>query len=442
MSPHVWLSELNRILLVFIPCAVSGVVTGHLPLFLILGFIVYVLWSVRQFATLKKWLDNGAVISQAPEYLGLADQHVSSIIDLQKSHQVRQSSLQEFVAQFNEMIAALPDAVVVMAASGEILSANQAAHKLLRIDAAIDSHTRITQLVRDPLFTDYFFARDFDQPLEIRSTTANEPELNLRIISFGEDRLVLIAQDMSQMARVYAMRRSFISNASHELRTPLTVILGYLETLQRHPELPGDCQAAVQSAELQAQRMQQLVTDLLTLSRLESMPAVAEETNLIPVTSVITETVKEAKLTAWFAGHNIQVYADTEAMLKGELQEIRSVISNLVNNAVKYTEMGTNVEITWRLVGEDAAELVVKDDAAGITPEHIGRLTERFYRVDTGRSRQKGGTGLGLSIVKHVMGRHEGQLTITSKLGQGAVFTCRFPAKRLVFNAQSQPVIL
>lgn len=436
MSFSAWLSELNRILLVFVPCGVFGIVTGYFPFFFIIGLILYGLWTARQLVTLKRWLDDGAVISEAPEYLGIADQHVSSIVDLQKNNQTKQNSLEEFVTQFNQMIAALPDAIVVMATSGEILSANEAAHGLLQIDPTIDSHTRITQLVRNPAFTDYFFAEKFDHPLEIRGATANEPELSIRIISFGEDRLVLIAQDMSQTARVYEMRRSFISNASHELRTPLTVILGYLETIYEHYGLPDECKTAVRSAEIQAQRMKQLVEDLLTLSRLESRAAIAKETDVIPIASLITEIVKEAKLTVWFANHNIQIQIETDAMLKGELQEIHSVISNLINNAIKHTEAATNIKVIWRLTDESSAELVVEDDGQGIAAEYIDRLTERFYRIDAGRSREKGGTGLGLSIVKHVIGRHEGKLDIASELGQGAVFTCSFPATRLVYNGE------
>ena len=436
MSFSAWLSELNRILLVFVPCTIFGIVTGYLPALFIIGLIIYGLWTARQLVTLKRWLDGGAVIDKAPEYIGIADQHVSSIVDLQKNHQSRQNTLEDFVNQFNEMIAALPDAVVVMAASGEILSSNQAAQNLLQIDPTRDKNTRITQLVRNPSFTEYFNAGEFDRPLEIRGAAANEPELNLRIISFGENRLVLIAQDMTHTARIYEMRRSFISNASHELRTPLTVILGYLETLSEHQELPDDCKSAVQAADSQAQRMKQLVEDLLTLSRLESAASVAKETDVIPIASLITEIVNEAKNTVWFANHNLHIQIETDIMMKGILQEIHSLISNLINNAIKHTDAGTNINVIWRPVDKNSAELVVEDEGQGIAPEDIDRLTERFYRVDTGRSREKGGTGLGLSIVKHIVERHEGKLNITSELGQGAVFTCSFPTKRLGYNGE------
>ena len=436
MSFNAWLSEFNRILLVFVPCIILGLLSGYLPLFFIIGLIIYGLWTARQLVTLKRWLDGGAVTDDAPEYQGIADQHVSSIVDLQNTNKSKLNTLETLVKQFNQMITALPDAVVVMAASGEILSTNQAAHDLLQIDPATDIHTRITQLIRNPVFTDFFFAGKFDQPLEIRGAAVNELELSIRIFSFGGDRLVLIAQDMSQSARIYEMRRSFISNASHELRTPLTVILGYLETLAEHRELPDDCKVAVQSSELQAQRMKQLVEDLLTLSRIESTAAIAKDTDAIPVASLISEVVKEAKLSTWFTNHEVQALIETDAMLKGDLQEIHSVISNLINNAVKHTKAGTGIKVTWRLVDNHAAEFVVKDDGEGIAPEHIDRLTERFYRVDAGRSREKGGTGLGLSIVKHIIERHEGQLAITSELGQGAEFTCSFPARRLVFNGE------
>ena len=434
MSFNAWLSELNRILLVFIPCVLIGFFTGYLPLFFILGLVVYGLWTARQLVTLKQWLDAGAIVEDAPEYLGIADQHVSNIVDLQKSHQVKKSELQELIDQYKQMITALPDAVVVMGSNGEILSANQAANELLQIDLEQDKNTRITQLVRDPAFTDYFNVGKFDDPLEIRGSSVGEPELSVRIIPFGEDRLVLVGQDMSQSARIYEMRRSFISNASHELRTPLTVILGYLESLSMNQDLPEDCIAAVKSSETQAQRMKQLVEELLTLSRLESTTSIAQDSEIIPITSIIFDVVEEAKLSAWFTNHNISTQIETETMIKGDLQEIHSVVSNLVNNAVKHTDAGSNIRVIWKLDEKSSPQLIIEDNGQGIAPEHIERLTERFYRVDAGRSREKGGTGLGLSIVKHILSRHEASLNIESELSKGSRFICSFPANRVVEN--------
>ncbi len=437
MSISAWLSELNRILLVFVPCVLIGFFTGHLPLFFILGLVVYGLWTARQLVTLKQWLDGGAKVDDAPEYLGIADQHVSNIVDLQKSHQVKKAELQDLINQYKQMISALPDAVVVMGANGEILSANQAAHDLLQIDPEGDKNTRITQLVRNPSFTDYFNARKFDQPLEVRGSSVHEPELSVRIIPFGESKLVLIGQDMSQSARIYEMRRSFISNASHELRTPLTVILGYLESLSMHQGLPDECNTAIHAAEIQAHRMKQLVEDLLTLSRLESTGSVAEDVEAIPIESLISEVVEDAKLSTWFTNHNISTQIKTKAMIKGDLQEIHSVVSNLINNAVKHTDPGASIMVTWDLIDDGSAQLIVEDRGQGIAKEHIERLTERFYRVDAGRSREKGGTGLGLSIVKHILGRHEGNLEIESELGRGSRFICSFPANRITINGNN-----
>lgn len=434
MSSNAWLSEVNRILLVFIPCILLGLLTGNLQLLFIFGLIIYGLWTAQQLVSLKQWLDDGAVVGDAPEYMGIADQHVTSIVDLQKNHQATKTKLEELIAHYNEMISALPDAVVIMASSGEIKSANQAAHNLLQIDPARDINTRITQLVRRPAFTDYFSAQIFDQALEIRGSSDLEPELSIRIIPFGESKLVLIAQDMSQSARIYEMRRSFISNASHELRTPLTVILGYLESLSLFQSLPDECNAAIKSAEVQANRMKQLVEDLLTLSRLESTTSVVKDSEVIPIASLITDAVEEAKISTWFTNHEISTQIDTDVKLKGDLQEIHSVISNLINNAVKHTDAGSKIKVTWRQTEEGGLQFIVEDNGHGIAPEHLDRLTERFYRVDAGRSREKGGTGLGLSIVKHILGRHEATLEIDSKIGLGSAFICSFPAHRAAKN--------
>ena len=434
MSFSAWLSELNRVLIVFIPCTIVGMVSGYLVMFFIIGLIAYGLWTVGQMITLKRWFDSGAHIGDAPEFKGIADQLVSGIANLQRQNSTRQNSLEELVNQFNEMTAALPDAVIVLKLSGEIQSSNQAADDLLHINPDGDAYSRITQLFRDPSFTEYFLAGKFDEPLEVQATATGEKELSIRIIPFSEDRLVLIAQDMSQAARIYDMRRSFISNASHELRTPLTVILGYLETLSGHPKFPEECKTATHSAELQALRMKQLVEDLLALSRIESTAPVAKESETIPVAPIIMEVVKEAVLSPGFNEHDIQTLIETDASLKGDLQEIHSVISNLVNNAIKHTEPGTSIRVSWKMAGQEFAELTITDTGQGIAPEHINRLTERFYRVDAGRSRENGGTGLGLSIVKHVVERHEGHLVISSELGQGARFTCSFPTRRLLLE--------
>ncbi len=431
MSFNAWLSELNRILVVFVPCILIGLVSGHLDYFFIIGLMIYGLWTARQLVTLKQWLDDGAPVDDAPEYLGIADQHVSSIVDLQKERQANREKLEDLITHYKEMISALPDAVVIMASNGEIKSANQAATNLLQIDPSRDTNTRITQLVRRPAFTDYFSAQKFDQPLEIRGTSDHEPELSIRVIPFGEKKLVLIAQDMSQSARIYEMRRSFISNASHELRTPLTVILGYLETLSIHQAMPEECNTAVKSAEVQAVRMKQLVEDLLTLSRLESTASVVKDTEVIPVATLITDIVEESKLSTWFTDHQISIHLDTDVKLHGDLQEIHSVISNLINNAVKHTEAGSVIKVTWKKSDDGKLQFIVEDNGQGIAPEHLGRLTERFYRVDAGRSREKGGTGLGLSIVKHILERHEAVLEIDSKIGLGSAFICNFPAHRI-----------
>lgn len=434
MSFNAWISELNRILLVFVPCILVGLVVDHLPFFFILALIIYGLWTARQLVSLKQWLDGGALVEEAPEYLGIADQHVSSIVDLQKEHQSNKAKLDDLIAHYKEMISALPDAVVIMASSGEIKSANQAAHDLLQIDPARDIHTRITQLVRRPAFTDYFSAGNFQRPLEIRGSSDLEPELSVRIIPFGERKLVLIAQDMSQSARIYEMRRSFISNASHELRTPLTVILGYLESLSMYEDLPEGCSSAIKSSEIQANRMKQLVEDLLTLSRLESTASVAKDSEIVPVASLVLDIVEEAKLSTWFTNHEISTHIETQLKLKGDLQEIHSIISNLINNAVKHTDAGSIIKVIWQKSDDEGLRFIVEDNGQGIAPEHLERLTERFYRVDAGRSREKGGTGLGLSIVKHIVGRHEGTLEIDSKIGLGSVFTCNFPAVRVAKN--------
>jgi len=202
-------------------------------------------------------------------------------------------------------------------------------------------------------------------------------------------------------------------------------------------DLSESAMSAIKAAEVQANRMKQLVEDLLILSRLESTAPVVKNTESIPVATLITDIVEEVKLSTWFTNHEITTQIETDAMLKGDLQEIHSVISNLINNAVKHTDAGSKISVSWRQNKNGSLQFIVEDDGRGIAAEHQERLTERFYRVDAGRSREKGGTGLGLSIVKHILGRHEASLEINSELGAGAQFCCNFPSHLATGNGDN-----
>jgi two-component system phosphate regulon sensor histidine kinase PhoR len=240
---------------------------------------------------------------------------------------------------------------------------------------------------------------------------------------------LLVTRDVTEAARLEQMRRDFVANVSHEIRTPLTVVAGFVETLLDMEDLPADerrrCLAMVQR---QTDTMQRLVEDLLTLSTIENATQPAESVT-VDVGALLHQVGADAR--ALSAGrHRIDIRVDAPEALLGAPSELDSAVRNLLTNAVRYTPDGGQVTARWQ-VADGEGLLSVTDTGVGIAAEHLPRLTERFYRVDRGRSRETGGTGLGLAIVKHVAQRHQARLEIASRIGQGSTFTLRFPAARL-----------
>jgi len=284
-----------------------------------------------------------------------------------------------------------------------------------------DKGMRVTNLIRSPDFMDYIILGRYEHPLTL---TLRERKLFVQIIPFENRRQILVTHDVTESERIEMMRRDFIANASHELRTPLTVINGFLEIASSQANLDPPTRAAhLKLMTEQGHRMQNLVEDMLTLTRLESIdyPLRPER---VAIGSLLDQILEEAK--ALSAGrHTITVEADGPDV-RGSTDELRSAFGNLVSNAVRYTPDGGSITLSWRM-GKNGPQFAVRDTGIGIQAEHIHRLTERFYRVDVGQSRAKGGTGLGLAIVKHILARHRGRLNISSTLGEGAVFTAILP---------------
>ncbi len=250
------------------------------------------------------------------------------------------------------------------------------------------------------------------------------------MVPYGKDQRLLIARDVTRMQRLERIRRDFVTNVSHELRTPLTVIRGYLESLQNDPACRDACGRALATMGQQAQRMQHIVEDLLLLSRLETAHP-QDDPHPVAVPGLLRALLEDARLLARDKGHHITLECDEALHLRGNEKELYSAFSNLVFNAVKYTPEGGHIQLRWHQDGE-GVKFQVQDDGIGIPPQAIPRLTERFYRVDVGRSRESGGTGLGLAIVKHVLKRHDARLAVKSEVGKGSTFTCIFPTERAV----------
>ncbi|HVW67498.1 MAG TPA: phosphate regulon sensor histidine kinase PhoR, partial [Steroidobacteraceae bacterium] len=352
----------------------------------------------------------------------------AQIVRLHRRKRFHKQRFVQLIRQLQRSTAALPDGVVILNGQREIIWFNRMAGRLLNLRRTADLGLRIENLLREPEFARYIAAQDYSNPVVIRPTTAEDTHLSLQVVPYGEGQQLLLVRDVSRQMRLEAVRRDFVANASHELRSPLTVISGYLETLSQDPALDPDLQGPVAEMRRQAERMTAIIRDLLELSRLEETDEVVGGESL-DVPALISMLRKDV-LARPIHPRDVRANIESDAHLIGDEPEIHSAFSNLVDNAAKYTPPEGSIEMRW-WVDEEGAHFSVTDTGMGIPAEHIPRLTERFYRVDAGRSRSTGGSGLGLAIVKHVLQRHGAELEVRSVLGSGSTFTCHFPLQRV-----------
>jgi two-component system phosphate regulon sensor histidine kinase PhoR len=394
--------------------------------------VSYTAWNLYQIYKLEKWLRTGSFKGKAPDTGGVWAQIVQQIYRQQRKEKNRKKRLSELLKRYNDTVSALPDATVILNGNWEIEWANRAAEELLGIERSRDFGLRIGNLIRDPDFDAALDTFDKEMNLELPSPVNADFMIALRMVSYGKGKKLLTARDISQRVELQRMRKAFVANASHELRTPLTVISGYLEILEMDPDIPSHLSEAISSANEQAGRMQRIIGDLLVLSRLEGTRLDRNSGDRLDVGAILRQIITDLKKTVSDKSHHFRLDLDDALFLKGNEAEIQSVCMNLISNAVKYTPDGTTVDVCWYRNSAGYACLDVKDDGPGIATEHLPHLTERFYRVDAGRSREIGGTGLGLSIVKHVVQRHGGILSIESELDKGSRFRTCFPEYRVL----------
>jgi len=406
--------------------AVSSVLLAH---------AVVLIWRIHR---LDQWL-SAPQLSLDPPWQGIWLEMASRIQRFIR-HQEKQAALHEKrLKDFLLAIQASPNGVVLLDEASRIEWCNDTAASHLGLDAKKDRMQHIVHLVRDPVFAKYF-AQDghsAEAIIEGRSSSViNAKKLSVQLHAYGEGRSLLLTRDITALAQAEAMRRDFVANVSHEIRTPLTVLSGFVETLQSIPLDVSETQHYLQLMSVQSDRMQALVADLLTLSQLEGSqpPGIQEKVHLQPLMADIHADAMA--LTELLASkgqgptHQLVMDAVPEVALLGSRSELVSAVSNLVNNAIRYTPLGGSIHLQWLLTPEGAV-FAVKDSGPGIAAEHLPRLSERFYRVDRSRSRETGGTGLGLAITKHVMQRHGGELRIESVVGQGSTFKLCLPASRV-----------
>jgi two-component system phosphate regulon sensor histidine kinase PhoR len=376
---------------------------------------------------LEWWLRNRNY-ADPPDVGGVWGEIIAQIVRLHRRKRFHKQRFVQLMRQLQRSTAALPDGVVILNAQREIVWFNRMAARLLNLRRTADLGMRVENLLRAPEFVRYLAGQDYSNPVVVRTTTGEDGFLSLQVAPYGDGQLLLLVRDVSRQMRLEAVRRDFVANASHELRSPLTVISGYLETLAQDPVLDAELKGPVAEMRRQAERMTAIIRDLIELSRLEETDEVVggEPVDVAALAALLRKDV----LARPARPKDVRVKVESQSRLLGDEPEIHSAFSNLVDNAAKYTGADGALEIRWS-VDEDGGHFAVSDTGIGIPPEHIPRLTERFYRVDAGRSRATGGSGLGLAIVKHVLQRHGATLDVQSTLGAGSTFTCHFPPERI-----------
>lgn len=403
---------------------IAGMLAGFLAMSALVGTHLHYLYR------LNGWLDNPD-ITRLPDGWGAWADVFSRLQRLRREDERNRAELSEWLTRFRQAMSLLPDGVVIMDEVLFLEWCNPAAQTHLGLNHMRDRGRRVTNMVRDPEFMDYIIMGRFEQPLTLMR---NDRKLIVHIIPFENRRQILVTHDATESERTDMMRRDFVANASHELRTPLTVINGFLEIADSQPDLDlATRQAHLQLMIEQGQRMQHLVEDMLTLTRLESLENTLR-TEQVDIRRLVDKILQEGQALSG-GRHAISATVDGPD-IEGNFEELRSAFGNLVSNAVRYTPDHGRIDIAWRNT-ENGPEFSVRDSGIGVHPDHIARLTERFYRVDKGRSRQTKGTGLGLAIVKHVLLRHEAVLAIESKLDCGSTFVATFP-KRLIRHAGNE----
>lgn len=384
-------------------------------------------WILQRAIRLHKWFSHDKSLPHAEDgvfYLLHRDINSMRVKHLQKKRE-----LQKDLIRVRKASAALPDAIVVTNNVGEIIWSNRLAAELLEIKQPRDQGHRINNLLRHPNFTEAYANHDEQAVnIDIEAPTNRNITINLKVIDLAENMQMIVARDISRHVNVGRAQKDFVSNVSHELKTPLTVMRGYLEIMQDNGELNKSFQKPVSDMLLQTKRMQSTIEDLLFLAKLEGQTRnknIEFHHHPININNVLEMIMDSAHLLAEQNNQTINLEINDKLSIHGNESELQIAFSNLVTNAIRYTPEGGDISIRW-YQQEETAIFSVTDTGIGIAPNHISRLTERFYRVDQGRSRAKGGTGLGLAIVKNVLEHHNATLNIESSLGNGSCFKCIF----------------
>ena len=407
---------------------VTGLVVGYLYNQLLYGLIfslsIYIIYILFTNYTFEKWFYNFKINKSTIYHQKY--QNLASKINFDfQNHNAIQKKLLALEKRFEELSESMPDAVVVVDKNFETEWFNRAAIKILSLKE-LDIGKPIMHMIRNPSFAEFIKHNKIGSSVKFISPLKYDVTIKCFMVPYGEDRNLLTFRDVSESDKLDKMRRDFIANVSHELKTPLTVIFGYLETLSFSDDGYVDDDVISEMLK-QSQRMDVLISDLLKLTKLQSTDIADADFSRINLKIIAAEIKVACKPEALKNKNNITILSDDDIFIKGSYEEIYSAFMNLLSNAIAYSGKNIPIEINYLSNNKNEVEFSVKDYGVGIPAESVDRLTERFYRIDKGRSREHGGTGLGLSIVKHIMNRHNGKLKIESAINEGSKFTCVFP---------------
>jgi two-component system, OmpR family, phosphate regulon sensor histidine kinase PhoR len=422
-----WTFALARLAGILFAGVCLGLLIAPVWIWVLAAACLYLAWQLLNLYRLDRWLRMRSQLDP-PNIGGIWGDIIGQVVRLHRRKQFHKQRLVQLFRELRRSTAALPDGVIILSSQNEIVWFNRQAARLLGLRRPVDIGLRVDNLIRTPEFVRYLHGDDFALPLIIRPPVQSDVHLALQVVPYGAGQSLLLARDVTRQMRLEAMRKDFVANASHELRTPLTVISGYLDTMADDPSIEEAWTGPIRDMRAQAQRMNAIITDLLELSRLEATDGEAPR-ETIDVPRMLERMHRDA-LAKTDRPRHILIELESADGLFGAPHEIESAFTNLLVNAIKYTLSDGTVRMRW-WSDEEGIYFSVIDTGIGIPPEHIPRLTERFYRVDPGRSRGEGGSGLGLAIVKHALQRHGGWLDVQSTEGKGSTFTCHFPPQRI-----------
>lgn len=427
MSKYGW-QYLAKIAVALLIGAAVGLAFGRVAVSLAITLALLLAVQVRNLIRLDRWLRRRSV-QRPPDMTGLWGEVIAVTSRIYRRKVFHKRRVLLMLREFRRMTSAMPDGALLLGPMNEILWFNRTAGAWLDLRRKLDFGLRIDNLVRHPDFVEHLAKAGATPPPRLYMPPPSDRWLAFRLVTTNTSgQRLLIVRDVTNEARLESMRKDFVANASHELRSPLTVISGYLDTLAEDPDLDPAWQVPVQEMRRQSDRMRGIVQDLLDLSKLEARAGEAER-NPVDVGGMLALMRKDV-LARPERPEQVNLVLDSDAMLLGSETELHSIFANLISNAVKYTPAAGRIDVRWWTDAE-GGHVEVRDTGIGIPAEHVPRLTERFYRVDPGRSRKLGGSGLGLAIVKHALQRHGGRLEIQSTEGKGSRFTCHFPVTRL-----------